>query len=293
MELLFTVLIMLGPWSLESSPDKYTLRFQPKTGEQVAWMIDMDMDMVMKPAGMDMTMDIDMDMGIGMHLEVLESGENDLVRMGTTVDSMRMDMSGMPGMDVQFNSNASASDAAGQAMQESLGPLLGTTIVSQVDAFGEVQSMEGYEELLEQMGGGGGMGGMSSNPFENFQSYLAVYPKNKLKIGDSWEHSTLVSSNGAPMEMANTYTLQSVENGQANIGVVSTVRMDEVEMEQSGMAMSMSMTGTQSGIMVVRVSDGMTLSADMEQNFVMDMETMGMSMPATIKGHYTLLSINR
>jgi hypothetical protein len=272
---------------------KYSLKFAPQAGERIAWDIIMEMDMNMKPTGMDMEMDMNMDMGVGMSIEITEGPDKEgLVDMKTSVDSMRMNMSGMPGMSVAYNSNRQADDPMASGMADALNPLFEAEILQTIDAQGQVVSTTGLEELQKALGeGGSGMSGMSSNPYENFQSYMVAFPKKKVKVGDSWEQEVRMSNNGMPMDYANTYTLLGVDGDVANIKVEGSILMEEGEIEQNGMAMTMSMSGTQNGTMRVRLSDGMTQRVDMVQNLSMDMQTMGMAMPATIKSNIQLKPI--
>ncbi len=296
MKQLLTLLLLAA--TATGYAQKYELRFQPAQGETADWNITMDMDMDMTMTGMDMEMHMDMDMGIGMHLEIVQGPDKEgLVRMSSRVDSMRLYMGGMPGMDIRFNSaEEPGDDLMARTMRESLAPLIGATVTNTIDAQGNVVSMEGYEEIMEALqegSGGGGMSGMSSNPYDNFQSYLVGFPKGKIKVGDTWDVEQTVNSNGMPMSLNTTYTLLGVEDAVARIGVSSIVRVEEAESEQGGMTMTMSMTGTQEGTMRVRLADGMTLGSELNQDFSMDISTAGMAMPATLKGRMVLSPISR
>lgn len=277
-----------------ANAQKYKLAFSPETGTKATWEITMDMDMNMKPAGVDMEMNMEMDFGIGMTLEVEEGPDADgLVKVNTTLDSMRMGLSGMPGMAIDYNSADADGDPMSGEIGKTLEPLFTADIKQTLNAQGQVVATSGLEELLEEMGGGSGISGMSSNPYENFQSYMAAFPKKKVKVGDSWEQEVTLTNNGVPTSYTNTYTLMGVDQGIASIKVESMISMEEAEIEQNGMAMTMTMRGTQSGTMLVRMSDGMTMNMVMEQSLSMDMMTMGMEMPANIKSDILLKPIQR
>ncbi len=291
LRLLLCVLCFAGT----ANAQKYALSFAPPSGEAMAWNIDMDMDMHMKPPGMDTEMDMNMNMGIGMKLIVEEGPDKQgHVEVRGIVDSMRMAMGGMPGMAVNFNSNQPSTDPMGKSMEDALGPLFDATILQTLNAKGEVVETTGLDSLLARLGeGNAGMGGMSSNPFENMQSYITPLPDKKVKVGASWEQDIEVTSNGTPIHYANTYTFTGVEGDLAVIQVDGRIRMDETQTEQNGMEMTMSMQGTQKGTMKVRLRDGMTTDVDIAQILTMDMLVMGMEMPATINSHIVLKSVNR
>ena len=278
-----------------TSPGKVLLRLNPQAGQNITWSIESKLTMNMVAPGMPEPMNMGMGNAFSMQVNVLDiNSQSKTYTLGNSLDSMSMSMSGVPGMDMSFNSNRTASgDANYEAMAETLRPLLDARIASIISEMGEIQEIKGIKELNEKMGASGGASGMSSNPFENLQTYFPIYPDKKIAVGSTWDAETTMSNNGSPVNVKYTYTLREISNGMATLDVVSAISMPESKFDQGGMEMTISMAGTQQGEMTINTKDGITRSASLKQNITMDMSTMGMSMPATLTGTVSLTTISQ
>jgi hypothetical protein len=278
-----------------TSPGKVLLRLNPQAGQNITWSIESKLTMNMVAPGMPEPMNMGMGNAFSMQVNVLDiNSQSKTYTLGNSLDSMSMSMSGVPGMDMSFNSNRTASgDANYEAMAETLRPLLDARIASIISEMGEIQEIKGIKELNEKMGASGGASGMSSNPFENLQTYFPIYPEKKIAVGSTWDAETTMSNNGSPVNVKYTYTLREISNGMATLDVVSAISMPESKFDQGGMEMTISMAGTQQGEMTINTKDGITRSASLKQNITMDMSTMGMSMPATLTGTVSLTTISQ
>ena len=278
-----------------TSPGKVLLRLNPQAGQNITWSIESKLTMNMVAPGMPEPMNMGMGNAFSMQVNVLDiNSQSKTYTLGNSLDSMSMSMSGVPGMDMSFNSNRTASgDANYEAMAETLRPLLDARIASIISEMGEIQEIKGIKELNEKMGASGGASGMSSNPFENLQTYFPIYPEKKIAVGSTWDAETTMSNNGSPVNVKYTYTLREISNGMATLDVVSAISMPESKFDQGGMEMTISMAGTQQGEMTINTKDGITRSASFKQNITMDMSTMGMSMPATLTGTVSLTTISQ
>ena len=278
-----------------TSPGKVLLRLNPQAGQNITWSIESKLTMNMVAPGMPEPMNMGMGNAFSMQVNVLDiNSQSKTYTLGNSLDSMSMSMSGVPGMDMSFNSNRTASgDANYEAMAETLRPLLDARIAYIISEMGEIQEIKGIKELNEKMGASGGASGMSSNPFENLQTYFPIYPEKKIAVGSTWDAETTMSNNGSPVNVKYTYTLREISNGMATLDVVSAISMPESKFDQGGMEMTISMAGTQQGEMTINTKDGITRSASLKQNITMDMSTMGMSMPATLTGTVSLTTISQ
>ncbi len=278
-----------------TSPGKVLLRLNPQAGQNITWSIESKLTMNMVAPGMPEPMNMGMGNAFSMQVNVLDiNSQSKTYTLGNSLDSMSMSMSGVPGMDMSFNSNRTASgDANYEAMAETLRPLLDARIASIISEMGEIQEIKGIKELNEKIGASGGASGMSSNPFENLQTYFPIYPDKKIAVGSTWDAETTMSNNGSPVNVKYTYTLREISNGMATLDVVSAISMPESKFDQGGMEMTISMAGTQQGEMTINTKDGITRSASLKQNITMDMSTMGMSMPATLTGTVSLTTISQ
>jgi len=283
---------LISTLSLPTPGAKILLRLEPESGKKVSWFIDTEMNMKMTPPGMPQEMNMNMRNGIGMTLEVVSVGD-EKVTLNTTVDSMNMGMTGMPGMEMNYRSTATNLEDPNQAaMEETLRPLLESKIVAIFSELGKVQQLQGITELNEALGAGGGTAGMSSNPYENLQAFFPVYSSKKVSPGSSWVEELELTNNGMPMNVSYTYTLLEVKDNIAKLGISSVIDMPSSTFEQQGMSMSIAMKGTQTGEILVSTRDGFTQSATIRQEFQMDMVTMGMEMPAAITGTVRLTTLN-
>ena len=278
-----------------TSPGKVLLRLNPQAGQNITWSIESKLTMNMVAPGMPEPMNMGMGNAFSMQVNVLDiNSQSKTYTLGNSLDSMSMSMSGVPGMDMSFNSNRTASgDANYEAMAETLRPLLDARIASIISEMGEIQEIKGIKELNEKMGASGSASGMSSNPFGNLQTYFPIYPEKKIAVGSTWDAETTMSNNGSPVNVKYTYTLREISNGMATLDVVSAISMPESKFDQGGMEMTISMAGTQQGEMTINTKDGITRSASLKQNITMDMSTMGMSMPATLTRTVSLTTISQ
>ncbi len=285
-----SLVTLLSTSSFAIPGGKYLLRLSPEPGKTTSWYIDTKMTMNMTPPGMESPMELIMNTDIGMHMAVESRDEGKgTCNIINSLDSMGMTMSGMPGMDLNYRSTQSKpGDPGYEAMAENLRPMLEGRITSIISELGVIQQLQGLAELNEKLGAGGGASGMSSNPFENLQAFFPIYPSKKIRIGSSWTAETELTNNGKPMNVIYTYTLADVQDGIAKLLVNATVDMPVSEITQEGMTMSLGMKGTQTGEMLVSLQDGITQSANIAQNFQLEMVTMGMEMPATISGMVSL-----
>lgn len=278
-----------------ASPSKVLLRLKPDPGKEYSLLVDTRMTMQMMAPGMPEGVNMNINSLYALQLGVTSVEEKGKAfRVEQTLDSMRMSMSGMPGVDMSYNSNDAASNAgANAALAETIQPLLQARISALVTELGRVQEFQGMEALYDALGGSGGAQGMSSNPFENLQSYFPIFPGGKVSVGSTWKEEATLSNNGTEYAVNYTYTLKGLDKTYATLNVVTNLNMPETTMEQGGMEMTISMRGTQSGEMKVRLSDGMTDRGELAVQMNMDMSTMGMSMPATIGGTISLSGATR
>ncbi|RYD69441.1 MAG: hypothetical protein EOP84_28475, partial [Verrucomicrobiaceae bacterium] len=94
-------------------------------------------------------------------------------------------------------------------------------------------------------------GAMEDELVGNTYSALMTIPAAGVKIGDSWNDSTITKEN----KVRNTYTLKQVNGSDAVVDVKGTLNVDR-EMEQQGMAMQMSMNGTITGELTFDTKSG-------------------------------------
>ncbi|HAA12404.1 MAG TPA: hypothetical protein DCE41_12190 [Cytophagales bacterium] len=102
---------------------------------------------------------------------------------------------------------------------------------------------------------------------DQFSQLTIVYPENAVKVGDSWEQTQEVTA-GFPLNLVNTYTVQSIEGGEVTLSLSSEVSMGKMTepMQMNGMEMMYKLKGTQTGTIIVDAKTGWTQSSQITQN---------------------------
>lgn len=125
---------------------------------------------------------------------------------------------------------------------------------------------------------GGVMGGaMEDELVGNTYSALIAIPAAGVKVGDSWNDSTITKEN----KVRNTYTLKQVNGNDAIVDVKGTLNVDR-EMEQQGMAMLMSMNGTITGELTFDTKSGLIKTRKQNTKATGSIEVQGQTVPLTL-----------
>lgn len=125
---------------------------------------------------------------------------------------------------------------------------------------------------------GGVMGGaMEDELVGNTYSALIAIPTAGVKVGDSWNDSTITKEN----KVRNTYTLKQVNGNDAVVDVKGTLNVDR-EMEQQGMAMQMSMNGTITGELTFDTKSGLIKTRKQNTKATGSIEVQGQTVPLTL-----------
>ena len=125
---------------------------------------------------------------------------------------------------------------------------------------------------------GGVMGGaMEDELVGNTYSALIAIPAAGVKVGDSWNDSTITKEN----KVRNTYTLKQVNGNDAIVDVKGTLNVDR-EMEQQGMAMQMSMNGTITGELTFDTKSGLIKTRKQNTKATGSIEVQGQTVPLTL-----------
>jgi len=120
----------------------------------------------------------------------------------------------------------------------------------------------------------------------NSGSQFAIYPKGKIKVGETWEED-IKPVETSDMQFHAKYTLLKVTGKQATIGVdgiISANKLNDAELK---------MEGTMKGEMIVDVKTGWLIESNMDQEIEMDIEQAGQKMPATISGTIKTTSVKK
>ena len=202
--------------------DKYLVSMNVNQGEMMSVALEMDMD--------------------------VKEVQDTIYKMEMGIKSMKMDMN-QGGMPISYDSTLSEDelDEMGKVMHSQMSPMFSAIISTTMT--NRAETIETTIDPPIQ-----GMGDLTSN------SSAVVYPKQALKVGDSWTANKM--ENGMDMKM--TYTINSIESDVVNVDLSGTIEL---------MA-----EGTISGNIVIDKDSGNVNSSSM----VMDMKVQGQEMKMDI-----------
>ena len=271
----------------EVTGDPFKLQFAPEVG--VNYVTDMDMKMDIEVEMMGQKMDMPMTMSMQM-TQIAQEPNGDEFTFLTTYNKMKMKMSAQ-GMNIDFDSENPQPDEnpMTQEMTRALGAMIGQTVEMIYKKDGTVKEIRGMDRIFNEMGLDQAqleqLGGMN-NFGNNMQGMMPAFPSEEIRIGEEWTNETTTNVNNMPMEAKNTFTVMDRKDGKVTLRLNSdvTVNFDDLKETNAQMAMidKMEMDGIQEGTMIIDEKTGMLIEADMTQDFELEMEAMGMSMPMTI-----------
>ena len=102
-----------------------------------------------------------------------------------------------------------------------------------------------------------------------FEQSFNFYPKNAVKVGESWDTEYAMPMNNMNFGIKNKNTLNEIKANKATIGVVGEMGM---EMEEG------KFTGTQTGTMIVDITTGMFVTGDVSLNMKGNLKVQGMDL---------------
>ncbi|MCP4437590.1 MAG: hypothetical protein GY810_01440 [Aureispira sp.] len=129
---------------------------------------------------------------------------------------------------------------------------------------------------------------------KNMAQMFLQYPKNPLKVGDSWEQKADIVSS-FPMHAETTYILKTIDkaNNIAILEIDGTIRSKEgAQLTSSGMTMDVEFSGTQKGETTIDLSNGMANLATLSQDIKGSITAMGQKVPMTIISEIIIKEVN-
>lgn len=145
----------------------------------------------------------------------------------------------------------------------------------------EVSREEFRQSLIDQFGDDA-MGGA-------LQNLSGAYPDHPINIGDSWPMN-LTMSKGVPMIIEGSYTLESVENGVARLGVTAKIRPNPEgsPMKFGEIAVRCDLTGEETGYIEMEEGTGWVVRGEITTRFTGQLKLEGVpEMPAGLMGPMT------
>jgi len=270
--------------SCNSGPtgEAYTIKMRLNKGD--TFNHNTRMNMQMNTAAMGQSVDMTMKMDAFVNFEVLNntSGNKEL-KMTYTNLHMGMDMGKMNTANVNTDSimNVSSKKMVGKSILMELSP---TNEITGVKGFDSLMAAndndEATRQLAEKM--------FSKDQMNNlFGMMFSMYPGKPVRVGETWTAKTKVNVANIDMKVNIKYTLVGVKNGLADIDVDGIID-GKGAMSTAGNAIDVAMSGTQKGMITLKMDDGYLQNGAYKMNIKADMEMMGQKIPMTMKADYTL-----
>lgn len=251
---------------------KIALKYNLNKGEKFVTHTITNQDITMQAQGQTMTMSQVIATDI---TTVIKDATPDSIVTSNTMDKMTMKQT-MFGQELNYDSSDPSTYASGRGKQigDALNKLIGKSYDITMDRLGNIGSYD-LSTLLKK-------GGQVSSNLKSGNNYI-VYPKHKIKVGESWEADI------KPMKTDNTkihmkYTLKKVSGKKATIALEGTIAANKI----NGQAMNV--TGTQSGEVVVNIKNGWPVSSHLTMDIKMKIEKNGMEIPMDISSTITTTS---
>lgn len=262
---------------LNSEQEKYLLKLNPEVGKTGKLIMHIDMEIDMEILGSSMSSKQEMEMGSEMKV-VSNTSEKVVTSMKYTYFAMVMDIPMMGTME--YDSRRSDNEGLmAETMDSSFSVLLNSEVIIEQSHDGKALKTTGLdgENQLQT-----GQPNMDVTSMMN----MSQFPENALKIGESWNRK--IENETSPYSFDATYTLKNVVDGKVYVDLNSKVGMNELQVKDSE-TVETKMTGTQNGSFVYDQKSMWLLEANLTQDFEMETEEMGMTVPMKLKNNISMV----
>jgi hypothetical protein len=235
------------------------LRLTPTAGSVMESTVDMNMKM----DGGLMNMDTKMAMEFSMKVDTIDT--DGIISVTSEYSRMKMKMN-MPQGNVDYDSNNPESDdPITKAMADAMSGMIHTPFTMKMNGRSEMVEAPDFSTMFESNPAAAGQADQLKQTFDNM---FAIYPENKVKLGDSWDR-TMNTGGQMPMDMDATYTVKEILDDKVVLAITGKVKSD------GGMAEA---TGTFTGTMEVDRATGFPFNSKMNQDISVTVQGMEMDM---------------
>lgn len=296
--------------------EKYDLRLKLNKGDKYKMVMVQDQSISQKMGNMNMDMKQYQEMI--MFSEVNDVDSEGVMTIVTTYGDIKMEMDTPAGKITMDTANPDPNIAMNPQLApiaDIFGAMKDAKIITKVNSLGKTVSIEGMDEMMDEMfqkllkddpNAAKAMKQMmksfvSEDRIEEMSNGMYVnFPDGMVAVGDVWDTILSMGAENFPIELDTTCVLTDVNDGIANIQLISKMDMGADEgmvIENNGMKMNMLMTGVMNGNQLVDIETGWMKESQTEHSFTgtMKMEPNpqmpnGMSVPMSIKGKTTITS---
>lgn len=238
----FFTLLLFATFFVSMAQESTLLRLNYNKGDKYVMSMDMKQDMSMAVMLMNMDMSIDV-------IDV----EDDVFNTEMRIKRIKMNMDQGP-MNMSYDSEKSDDelDEMGKQMKLQFAPMLEMVIFAKTNSLGEILETKIEPNIA------------NADQFTN-QSNNIIYPKNEVKVGDTWDFSK--ESQGMKMDFI--YTVKSITN-------------DKVFLDISGKISALA-EGTINGNIEVDRVNGIPLKSFIEMDMLVSGQKTKSSITITMK----------
>ncbi len=262
--------------------DAYTIKMRLKQGDSFNHNTKMKMDMAMNVPGHPIGMQVGMNAFV--RFDVTGSvGENKELKLTYTDMNMTMDMGNSMPATVNMDS----------ILKQGAKRVIGKSVIMEMSPKNEIVDVKGFDSLMVNTDSDAASQKMMEQMFSKdqmnslFGVMFNMYPGKAVKVGESWTAKNKLNVNNMDMLVNAKYTLVGVKNGIADIDLDGVID-GTGKMNQGGMALDVSMKGSQKGMLTIKLDDGYLQNGSYKMDIKAEMEMMGQKVPMTIKADYTL-----
>lgn len=261
--------------------------FNPAQGQKYTYRTATDQKIVTSFAGQQMVMNTVTEMLT--EISVKEKTNNE-VKLDLTYKEIVMTLSSaMMNFKIDTKNKVGNTEGIEKIGADLFNCIIGKTLQIVVDPNGSVKSLTGYnaimseiEKVLLPLGDMGQQMGLFTQAFSEeaikttFEQTYTFYPDKEIKIGESWNKDNKFSMAGMEIEAKTSYTIKSVSNDIAVVGVASVMTM------KTGGETEGEMKGDQKGEMRLGVKTGMPMQSTSEGSIKGTIKQQGMEVAMEI-----------
>jgi hypothetical protein len=195
--------------------------------------------------------------------------------------------------DIDASTDAEATDPTSKTLHQ----LLNTNIEAKITKAGEIDSVIGYQAMVDQI-----LTEESNLSFDaketlrqqcnkmiednlikkNMKQLLNFFPDSAIHVGDKWK--MLSKEDGdIPFTVKNIFKLQSIEDGIATIESTGELLSDSTASSILGYSLSTSLKGEEKGMYELDITTGMLTNSEVYSNISGSLQVLGRDIPISIK----------
>lgn len=262
--LFIAVILFLGFNNTASAQKSIELKYKLQVGDQFSNESNIEQTIQFEAMGQKVTLDQDMTFYMTANVD---SVNGDLITQSTIIDHIVMDQQ-IFGMQIKYDSDDSTTfnSPMGTEFADQMNKLIDAAMISVMTDKGQVKKMD-----LSALGDAGEM---SSNL--NTANNYALYPDQKVKVGDSWEiELEPLTTNKKGVKI--NYTLKKATRKEVVLTLEGVLSGNLTNPEANG-----ELEGTMKGEMTIDRKTGMVNTSNIQMDMTMEVEQNGMNFPAVV-----------